>query len=77
MPRDLGFLPRRQLGVDDPKLPIGLVGQLLDLVGDVETARLAERLEFADFCFELGNGLFEVKEVTHPAVLGTAGRWGK
>jgi hypothetical protein len=65
MPRDLGFLPRRQFGVCRPQLAVGDGSQTSDLFCDIKTVRLRHSPEFLDLALQFGDWLFEVEEVAH------------
>ena len=67
--RDLRLLPRRQARVGDAQLPVGLVGQPADLLGDVDAARLLHLPKLLDLALELGDGFLEVQVRSHGGLL--------
>jgi hypothetical protein len=66
MSRDLGFLPRREFGIELLQRSRGFRFQPTDFLADSDRiARLAHRAQFFDFGLEFGHGLFEVEVTAH------------
>ena len=65
MAGDLGLLPRGETRVGGAQLLVGDGGQSRDLVGDVDAIGLRHTAELFDLAFQLGDGFFEVEEMTH------------
>ena len=63
--RDLGLLPRRQLGISRAQLPISLFREAGDLLGDVDSIRLGEVPKLLDLAFKFGDRFFEVQVLAH------------
>ena len=63
------LLPGRELGIGLAQQGFGLVAKPTDLLGHIDAARIGGPAEFFDLAFELGDRLFEFKEVAHGAVL--------
>src|SRR5258708_29391010 len=73
MASDLDLLPRRQLRIGLAQLPVGLRLEPRDLVGDIEVAAVGEVPQSLDLALELGNRLFEIKEMAHGGALRSTG----
>ena len=63
--RDLGLLPRGQLGIGLAQQTVRLGLQPRDLLGDVDLAIVREVAQFLDLAFEFRDRLFEIEEVVH------------
>ena len=64
--RDLRLLPGREFRIGRPELPISLLGQPGELVGDVDPAfGIRHPTELVDLALQFGDRLLEVEEVTH------------
>ncbi len=62
MPRNLGDLPRAQLGEDALGQRLALAAQARDLFVDVDLGIVADEAQLFDLGFELGDRLFEIEE---------------
>ncbi|ODV09808.1 MAG: hypothetical protein ABT20_09930 [Rubrivivax sp. SCN 70-15] len=60
--RQLGNLPRRELGVDFLGQLRALLLQPLDLFRDIDGGIVLDEAQLFDLGFEVGNGLLEVEE---------------
>ena len=62
MPRHLGDLPGRELGVDVLGERVALLLQPADLLGDVQRGVLLHIAQLVDLGFQLGDRLLELQE---------------
>ena len=66
MARHLGFLPRRQLGVEVPERQRRLGFEPADVLGDGDgVAALLHRAQLLDLGFQLGHRFFEIEITAH------------